>query len=131
MQRSQRDLGIDIDIPGQDAAVPIPAEQRAVRKPGLDVELAAYRQVGPHQVPQRRCVLLVAQLAAEEPLVVVPQRVGAPRFAVVLLRVHLDFEEAVVLLLLLVAGLLLVVVDLAMSMIVVLFGGGEEGGTEG
>ena len=49
-QRRGRDLHIEIPIPGHDLAIPPPAQQRAVRDPGLDVPLAEVDEIAPDQM---------------------------------------------------------------------------------
>lgn len=86
-QRGGGHLHVDVVVPGHDAAVPPPAQERAVREPGLDAELARRRQPRPDQVPQRRPVLRVRHRLPEVPPVVVPQLRGAARLVEVLGRV--------------------------------------------
>ncbi|RYP80933.1 hypothetical protein DL769_002211 [Monosporascus sp. CRB-8-3] len=95
VQRAHGGLAIGVVVPGHDAAVTAPAEQRAVREP--DPRLTAHGEVGAYEEPQRGQVLLLWYLPPphEVPLVVLPELLRAPRLAGELDRVHLSRHERV------------------------------------
>ena len=84
-QRRGRDLHVQVPVPGHDAAVPPPAQQRAVGDPRLDVALAEGGEVGADQVVEGVGSLVVGhRLPLVVADIVVAEVVGAAGFVEVL-----------------------------------------------